>query len=460
MKLCEELKQLPSRPGVYLMVDSLGNIIYVGKAKNLKKRVSQYFNDRKDRSPKISEMIQNIHSFRYRVTDTELDAFIEECRLIKTVKPRYNKQLKNDRKYVYIKISDEAYPKVTQVREKAEDGAIYFGPFTSPHCVEMTLQYLKDSYPIRKCSTPRLVPRRNGCLFHQLNTCLGACTGHVQSDEYWKHIERIQRLLSGKDHRAIQELSDSLNIAIDNLDFEKAAQYREYYLSLRHVIRKQQFVQTSDKNRNIFAVELVDRAIAKMFLFKGDQLLYRELLNLEVVNGPELELNLKYLFREHFSVKDKNIPRLNRQNIDEAQIIYSYLKRNKNTIKTFWIPSSQLNREERLDKILNTIRNWILNLKESEVKFMSKLYEFEAEIKKVPDIDGAYVEIPFDVKAEFGKGRVPVTATFDGEVYEGSLVKMKTPCHIIGIRKEIRAKIGKQPGDMIKVTLKERIVQK
>lgn len=159
MDFNELLKQLPPRPGVYMMIDSLGNIIYVGKAKNLKNRVSQYFRNQKDRTPKVAEMIHNIHTFNSIVTDTELDAFIEECCLIKEIKPRYNKQMKNSGNYLYIKIPAEQYPKVTKVKEKAGDGAFYFGPFTSHHRVESTVQYLNDFYPIRKCTIPGLVKR-------------------------------------------------------------------------------------------------------------------------------------------------------------------------------------------------------------------------------------------------------------------------------------------------------------
>ena len=288
MDFNEILKQLPQRPGVYMMVDSLGNIIYVGKAKNLKNRVSQYFKNQKDRAPKVAEMIQNIHTFKYIVTDTELDAFIEECRLIKEIKPRYNKQMKNNRNYSYIKIPAEQYPKVTIVNEKADDGALYFGPFTSPHRVETTVQYLNDFYPIRKCTSPRLVTRANGCLFHQLGTCLGVCTGKVSPDEYRAHIEKIQKLLNGNDVAAIQELPKRLDMAIENLKFEKAAKYREYYLGLRHVIGKQRLVQSSSKNRNILAVELIDTVFAKLFLIKGNKLLYRKVLNIVTADSAEL----------------------------------------------------------------------------------------------------------------------------------------------------------------------------
>lgn len=343
-----------------MMIDLLGNIIYIGKAKNLKSRVSQYFTNQKDRAPKIAEMIHNIYTLNYIVTDTELDAFIEECRLIKEIKPRYNKQMKNNRNYSYIKIPDEQYPKVTTVNEKANDGAIYFGPFTSPHQAETTLQYLNDFYPIRKCNSPRLVKRASGCLFGQLGTCLSVCTGQVSPDEYRNHIVKIQQLLNGNNTVALQELSKRVDTAIENLKFEKAAQYREYYLGLRHVIGKQQLVQSSSKNRNILAVEFIDTVFAKLFFIKGNKLVYRKVFNITTKDNTDLKLHLKQIIREKFATEMSKMCALTQKDIDEAQIIYSYLKKNKKKIISFWIPSTRLNKESPgLDvtvlKIINRI---------------------------------------------------------------------------------------------------------
>lgn len=349
MILKEKLKQLPQSPGVYRMLDSLGNVIYIGKAKNLKNRVSQYFHDQKNRDPKVAEMIHHIYTFNYQVTDTELDALLEECRLIKEIKPRYNKQMKNQKKYIYIKIPAEHYPKVTVVNDKADDGALYFGPFTSLHRVEATVQYLSDFYPIRKCTSPRLIKRVNGCLFRQLGTCLGVCTGQVSPDEYWLHIKKIQQLINGNDMVAAQELSKMLDTAIENLKFEKAIQYREYYLGLRHVIGKQRLVQSSSKNRNILVVELIDTELAKLFLIKGNRLLYGKVFSRMSADSIEMRQTLTQMITDKFVTDKSDLHRLTQQDIDEAQIIYSYLKRNRNKVISFWIPSTRLKSETSLD---------------------------------------------------------------------------------------------------------------
>jgi excinuclease ABC subunit C len=359
MDFNEMLKQLPQRPGVYRMIDALGNIIYVGKAKNLKNRVSQYFRNQKDRAPKVAEMIHNIYTFNYEVTDTELDAFIEECRLIKEIKPRYNKQMKNT-KYLYIKMPSELYPKVKIVKEKEDDGAEYFGPLTSRHRVESTVQYLNDFYPIRKCTSPGLVKRASGCLFRQLGTCLGVCTGQISPEEYRGHIERIQHLLNGNDMAVVQELPKRVNSAIEDLKFERAAKYREYYLGLRHVIGKQRLVQSSNRNRNILAVEFIDTNIAKLFYIKGNKLLYREVVNIFTKDNEALRRHLKQSIVSKFVTEKSDRYGLSQQEIDEAQIIYSYLKRNKQKIISFWIPANRLAGEtSRLDATVTKIVNRI-----------------------------------------------------------------------------------------------------
>jgi len=235
------------------------------------------------------------------------------------------------------------------VNEKADDGALYFGPFTSPHRVETTVQYLNDFYPIRKCPSPRLIERANGCLFCQLGTCLGVCTGQVNPDEYWVHIDKIQQLIYGNDRVPVQELSKMLDQAIENLNFEKAAKYREYYLGLRHVIGKQSLVQSSSKNRNILTVEFLDKELAKIFLIKGNKLLYGKVFNRVEVDNTEMRRSLNQMIRDKFTPEKSDTRRLTQQDIDEAQIIYSYLKKNRKKVISFWIPTTRLKSEASLD---------------------------------------------------------------------------------------------------------------
>jgi len=357
--LSEKLKDLPQKPGVYQMIDSLGNIIYVGKAKNLKNRVSQYFSQQKNRSSKVNEMIQNMHTLQYLVTDTELDALLDECRLIKELQPRYNRLMKNYKKYIFIKIPSGPFPKLELVQEKNDDG-IYYGPFTSPHRVKSALEFIREFYPIRKCPHPGLVKRTNGCFYRQMGTCLGVCTGEVSPDEYRVHLEKIGALLRGADRSPLQELCQRMDTASQNLHYEKAAQYHEYYLGLKHVINKQQLVLSAHKNRLILAVEFIDQARIKLFLIQGNKLLRRKMLDLKPsTDQTGLSRELKQ-FMQDSPETEKNSNQLTQYDIDEAQIIYSYLKKNKNRILSFWIPArSGQQKENKIEakvlKIINRI---------------------------------------------------------------------------------------------------------
>ncbi|MGI6711823.1 MAG: GIY-YIG nuclease family protein [Bacillota bacterium] len=355
MNLKETLKELPQKPGVYLMMDSRGNIIYIGKAKNLKNRVSQYFRNQKNRDPKVAEMINHISAFKYFVTDTELDALINECRLIKKIKPRYNRLMKNSGKYIYIKISCEQYPKVIKVNEKADDEAQYFGPFTSPHRVDAVLQYLNESYPIRKCPNPGLVKRPNGCLYQQLGSCLGVCTGQVTPEIYRIHIENICRLLNGNDAAAVPALLKKLDRAVEHLNFEKAAQYREYFFGLKHIFAKQRLIHSASKNRNILAVEFIGSEQVKLFLIKGNKLLYRKVFDIAASNSIELMQCLRYILPKKILSENSGTSGVTQYDIDEAQIIYSYLKKHKKSILSFWIPSTKLQNEVSVNALTDTI---------------------------------------------------------------------------------------------------------
>lgn len=241
--LKDKLKDLPEQPGVYLMQDSLGNIIYVGKAKNLKNRVSQYFYKQKDREPKVEEMILRIAEWEYRTVDTELDALLEECRLIKEIKPHYNRQMKNHQKYVYIRIPDESFPKIDIVQEKEEGEGVYYGPFSSRHRVETAVECLSDIFLIRKCSAPGWGKGRNGCLYRQLGTCAGVCTGKVSSEEYWERLKAVCQAIEAGDKEAMKELNSRLARVVEALNFEMAARYREYLLGLRYIQGRQKFLK-------------------------------------------------------------------------------------------------------------------------------------------------------------------------------------------------------------------------
>jgi excinuclease ABC subunit C len=344
MDLLQAVKQLPQLPGVYLMKDMLDNIIYVGKARKLRSRVSQYFQSAKDFPPKIKEMTRNIRSFEYITADTELDAFLLECKLIKEMKPKYNKQMKNDKKYNYIRISmKEEFPRISIVTGKTDNQSAYFGPYTSLNRVENTVEFIKENFQIRKCYSGSIIRKSSGCLNYHLGKCLGACMDGIDKEEYSRCINHIILFLEGDHSVPVRELQRKMEEAVENLEFEKAAQYRDHIKGIRHVMNKQKLIRSSLKGRNIIAVEPMDDKTAKLFFVRSNKLLFSEAVVFRASCIQEIHKHLKKLTVEHFESPIETIGvRLSQQDIDEAQIIFSYLRRKRNSIMSFWIPANWL----------------------------------------------------------------------------------------------------------------------
>ena len=224
------LKNLPEKPGVYIMKNNLGEIIYVGKAKILKNRVKSYFQNSKNHSEKVRVMVKNIAEFEYIITDTEMEALILECNLIKKYSPKYNIVLKDDKFYPFIKITiNDDYPRVFVTRKYAKDGSKYFGPYTNGTAVYETINLINKLFPLRTC---KLSIKEDGekvrpCLNYHIKKCLGPCAGHVSKEKYLEMINDIMDILKGKDKTIVSNLKSSMEKASMNLEFEKAAEFRD-----------------------------------------------------------------------------------------------------------------------------------------------------------------------------------------------------------------------------------------
>lgn len=218
------LKNLPEKPGVYIMKNNLGEIIYVGKAKILKNRVKSYFQNSKNHSEKVRVMVKNIAEFEYIITDTEMEALILECNLIKKYSPKYNIVLKDDKFYPFIKITiNDDYPRVFVTRKYAKDGSKYFGPYTNGTAVYETINLINKLFPLRTC---KLSIKEDGekvrpCLNYHIKKCLGPCAGHVSKEKYLEMINDIMDILKGKDKTIVSNLKSSMEKASMNLEFEK-----------------------------------------------------------------------------------------------------------------------------------------------------------------------------------------------------------------------------------------------
>lgn len=285
----EQLKKLPAEPGVYLMKDKDDKIIYVGKAISLKNRVRQYFQSSKNHSSKVKSMVKNINSFEYIITDSELEALILECNLIKKYRPKYNVLLRDDKTYPYIKVTvNEDYPRVLKVRRVLKDKAKYFGPYTNVEAVNDTLEVIRNIYPIRTCSIDIDRAIKNNmrpCLNLHIKRCVGPCTGNVSKEEYNKMIDEILLFLSGKEEKLIEVLKEKMNKCSMEFNFEEAAIYRDKIINLQEMMQKQKIdVSTDDINQDIIAMAYNDeQACVQSFFIRHGKIVGREHFILEGV---------------------------------------------------------------------------------------------------------------------------------------------------------------------------------
>lgn len=253
----EKLKSLPLCPGVYIMKNSSGDVIYVGKSKHLKNRVSQYFMNLKTHTPKTVAMVSNVADFDYITTDTEKEALALECNLIKKYRPKYNILLKDDKQYPYIKLTiNEEYPRIYMTRRIKRDGARYFGPYMSSMAVKNALEAIRRIFKVRTCSRqlPRDIGKFRPCLYHHIGQCSAPCSNKISKEHYREAFEQISGILEGKYEGVTKLLTEKMLDASEKLEFEKAARFRDRIESVKLLGEKQKIVSTAENNRDIIGI--------------------------------------------------------------------------------------------------------------------------------------------------------------------------------------------------------------
>ena len=276
----EELKKLPGKPGVYLMHDERDAIIYVGKAISLKNRVRQYFQSSRNKGAKIEQMVTHISRFEYIVTDSELEALVLECNLIKEHRPKYNTMLMDDKSYPFIKVTvNEPFPRVMLARQMKKDKAKYFGPYTSAGAVKDTIELIRKLYHIRSCnrSLPKDIGKERPCLNYHIHQCQAPCQGYISQEEYRKSIDEVVRFLNGHYDLVLKELEEKMMAASDSLEFEKAIEYRELLTSVQKVAQKQKITDTAGDDRDIIAMASEgEDAVVQVFFIRSGRLIGRD----------------------------------------------------------------------------------------------------------------------------------------------------------------------------------------
>ena len=285
----EELKKLPGKPGVYLMHDEKDAIIYVGKAISLKNRVRQYFQSSRNNGAKIEQMVTHISRFEYIVTDSELEALVLECNLIKEHRPKYNTMLMDDKTYPFIKVTvNEPFPRVMMARRMKKDKAKYFGPYTSAGAVKDTIELIRKLYHIRSCnrSLPKDIGKERPCLNYHIHQCYAPCQGYISREEYRKSIDEVVRFLNGNYDPILKELEEKMLDASENLEFEKAIEYRELLASVQKIAQKQKITDTAGDDRDIIAMASEgEDAVVQVFFIRGGRLIGRDHFYLKIAEN-------------------------------------------------------------------------------------------------------------------------------------------------------------------------------
>ncbi|EQH39717.1 excinuclease ABC subunit C [Clostridioides difficile DA00244] len=327
------------------MKDKYDHIIYVGKAISLKNRVRQYFQSSKNHTSKVKSMVKNIYKFEYIITDSELEALILECNLIKRYRPKYNVVLRDDKTYPYIKVTtNEDYPRILKVRRVLKDKAKYFGPYTNITAVNDTLELISSTYPIRSCKIDidkAIKNKTRPCLNLHINKCLGPCTGNVSKEEYGKMIEEIIMCLSGKEEKLMELLKEKMNESSMNFRFEEAAVYRDKIKSLEEMIQKQKIDATvSDLNQDVVAMARAhNEACVQVFFIRNGKIVGREHFILEgVMDSPRASILSSFV--KQFYNEQEYIPKelIIEDEIEDSSILEEWLSSKKGQKVTIRVP--------------------------------------------------------------------------------------------------------------------------
>lgn len=330
----EELKKLPGKPGVYIMHDEKDDIIYVGKAISLKNRVRQYFQSSRNKGIKIEQMVTHIARFEYIVTDSELEALVLECNLIKEHRPKYNTMLMDDKSYPFIKVTVyEPFPRIMLARKMMKDKAKYFGPYTSAGAVKDTIELIRKLYNIRSCNRrlPQDVGKERPCLNYHIHQCKAPCQGYISQDEYRKSIDEVIRFLNGNYDLILKELEEKMQSASEAMEFEKAIEYRELLNSVHKIAQKQKITDTAGDDRDILAVATEEEdAVVQVFFIRGGRLIGRDHFYLRIAKG-EKESEILSSFIKQFYAGTPYIPSqlMLQEEIEDQEVVEEWLTRRR-----------------------------------------------------------------------------------------------------------------------------------
>ncbi len=389
--ISDELKKLPNKPGVYIMHDAKDEIIYVGKAVNLKNRVRQYFQSGRNRTMKIEQMISKIDHFEYIVTDSELEALVLECNLIKEHSPKYNTMLKDGKAYPFIKATvGEAFPRLYMVR-KMEKGTRedsrkvkYFGPFTSNTAVKDTLELVSKIFYVRNCN--RNLPKDTGktrpCLYYDIGQCKAPCYGYISQEEYQKDFQGAMELLNGNYSSVVSMLEKKMYDASEKMEFEEAAQYRDLVNSVKHIAQKQKITSSAMEDRDVIGMARThDEAVIQVFFVRSGKMIGRDHFYFKEVQGDTDE-EIITAFIKQFYAGTPFIPReiFVQKELSETELLQEWLTSKREQRVYIRVPKK--GQKERLVELAQKNASIILQkdaekIKREEAKTIGAVHEIE-----------------------------------------------------------------------------------
>ena len=339
----EELKKLPSKPGVYLMHDERDAIIYVVKAISLKNRVRQYFQSSRNKGVKIEQMVTHIARFEYIITDSELEALVLECNLIKEHRPKYNTMLMDDKAYPFIKVTvQEDFPRVLFARQMYKDKAKYYGPYTSAAAVKDTIDLIHKLYGIRTCNRqlPKMQGKERPCLNYHIHQCPAPCQGYISKEEYGESVKKALHFLNGNYAPILKELEEKMQQAAEEMEFEKAIEYRELLGSVKKIAQKQKITNSDMEDKDVIAMAK-DRedAVVQVFFIRDGRLIGRDHFCLHIAADDKKE-EILAAFVKQFYAGTPYIPReiMMQYEIGEAEVIESWLSERKGQKVHIYVP--------------------------------------------------------------------------------------------------------------------------
>ena len=414
--ITEQLNQLPTSPGVYLMRDSEGNILYVGKAANLQHRVRSYFGAGQKLSPKLQRLVTRVNDLDFFVTTSEQEALILELNLIKKYRPRYNVRLKDDKTFPYLKISlNEDWPRIYLTRRVEEDGGRYFGPFASARSVRQTLKLLKGIFPFRSCSKSITGVDPRACLEYHMNLCVGPCIGVVTKQEYAEVIKEVILFLEGKQEVVARELEDRMEKAAETLDFEKAALLRDQIRSMRRVVEGQRIATTVRGEQDVIAfAQDRDQACVQIFFIRSDKLIGRESFVLHGTQHEEPHQIMTNFVKQFYSSSLYVPPLLLLQYpVEDMTVVKEWLQNRRGTRVDIQVPRRG-NRKQLAKIVAENARQGLEQLKIKKLATPKVLEAALDEIKRELHLPHLPVRMEgYDISNIHGMAAVGSMVVFD-----------------------------------------------